>query len=1622
MPMETLRFYKNGHFSPLIRLMRHAILAMYGDDVAEGAARSYLAETAHDPMYEVVRGFRQVVQGRLEGREWSRRVHPYLVGYHAEGVPFLNFERDPGPISQIKKIVNALYHTECALLVVEAIDVDHLLVGTTENSTVSTLLTVPIQSTLEHVYELCRLMTHPDVDLNAAFAPEWAVLMPLLNQFSSNILAYSADANAFLAEHQIDLSNPTGIIHQAGVLSGMALNQLRPGQKKRDYQRITEFSAELPAYIEQMTSYIREFSTEAVEYGPGINREKLNELEGAAIRLLHSIEGLRTGGPLGLLLPLNALNYVHITRHIYTLGKSIVEEMGNLSVASQDFICSQLRELKYKLAEIVAVADKVEEELMMDNGVLSYALMRHMEPFYEGLVYLVEDFVDFTEKGPELKILQDVSFTDRRLETTYLRQAERESDQWLLEEQIPVIHAFFNALESHRERRLSELSQEVKFELIALYRVVQPYVAQLDVALSNQIIRGLHAAIPDAPGEWSRVLTFVNQLTNHAFDSYVADYPDQVARFLRFRPRLMDALEKQKATYQFRRQLNEDLIQYVYDSMDELNLYPMKSKKDSFAVDESVVLGSSGPFLSATNHSWMQPLTSESALMEKFFRGLTREQARMMSQLHEVRLEKWRQSTKEAGAAREFLALLLNEAREKPIHQLVGQHEELRQLYHVFQPIMVRALMDDFLFSGFSNALWNALSGKHQENRSTTVGQYRDVHVKIEALIHHEAEALRESVSSNALHLNQLYISERAKIVRSKQACQALLSALEGVAPEVQMSQVITPTLSRNGMRTLYGLIQPILNALTIEHGHPRDATFDQSMIDALLGRSHVTLTVEQARVVLLWAEPHYVRKEQRIASKRAVIEVVARRALTVEREQRPLALDAQGEERSTFLVKKPIYTPSIVKLRKTCREFINLFNDEITGALNRRMTGVPFPELENEQVVLREPTQILMIKRLENCLHYIENAAAQLEQLDNYLEEPCTAMARLNNQRRKGAYVIGVFNIQRDVRAAVWLLMELKNDPEVTRLMHGIVRSFDETIKTLNAFGRPYAPLQSAKGLDTVSRDTVFYVVNGLMILPQQIDALRTAVPCTSASMINTHDYAERVSLDIRRIVANSDYYFKLFLETPTAIRLFRELSKKLKTFTATTYLAVRDHLASMNHEHFARLLIEADQFEDALRLKEPGLITRSLKQIVDAYYQGLLEPLGLKAAEHIALATSTLPMNKRIKAAQRRITDKAVRLENLVNKKKSVDLLLNKLNSPTAANAVEAASPTVRESFHALIPQLREANAVCQTANAVIGSELEREALLNRSSTLIREEPSTRERALIHGYASVYQAHLEGLIGTQRLSLNAGKEKKKHLEEQMCAQLDSNHLFINKYIQKSLSLDHSLEMYTGVYRGLIHCGHVYDQALLAYIKRIEPEIIVTIKNADHMEETIKQVLAEKVSIFEKEQLHDYRQLERFQMALSELNNYLRTQSDGLKPGCQTWAFESHETLTKKRKLVSELEKIVFKEGVSIRERMEQLDIELRRPRFKYTLLAYHHYQAPTFLWLVQCVVALLEFLHVYRSERHKVYDALFISVKKASSVEESAIKKWNFFSGVVRQEKPEFAEPKPLTMTAGA
>lgn len=672
-----------------------------------------------------------------------------------------------------------------------------------------------------------------------------------------------------------------------------------------------------------------------------------------------------------------------------------------------------------------------------------------------------------------------------------------------------------------------------------------------------------------------------------------------------------------------------------------------------------------------------------------------------------------------------------------------------------------------------------------------------------------------------------------------------------------------------------------------------------------------------------------------------------------------PLIQDEAAEARATRVVKKPVYSKAIVDLRAQLSTVFSQFNESVQQELKPRTTvlgglyaymtfasgNLPFPELEHGVAVcLAQSEQVLGLKRLANCLYYLEEASVQLELLDY-------KSTKLGFSGRS-------LLIVNHVSQAGLLISELQFDPYLSTLAGDLIQSFKTLSQAVQSVRGEYLP---AAAEQAPQHDAAFYLVNALILSLQKIDELHAGELLAANGAVNRHEIANRFSTDLQRVVDNSGIYFKLFLEAETIRALLTQLTRRVDILSKSSHGAVLNNLELINNEVLTSFLLEADKWEDKLCLK-PGLLTGPMKDILDAYYLGMLDAFNLPSQQYLTLATSRVPFEKRLFATeQRKIEARKALPETIVSKQKTLSRFTQGLKGYQQG---QEGQPLIKLFIEAL-PVLTDALPACKQAwlevcdynNADLSS-----LLSVKAARAMIVDPKRRSR--IEKLVTLCEAHLKGQLASQRLADKTATEKEGYLNAQ---QQGLNEAIVGRYKIKSF------ERQFAAYKGQHDAA--YDAALSTHMDVLKEGIIAGVHSMDDVHAQLAVVLAKEIKAFDV----DYQQLEAIKIAINGLRTYLDAQRNDLFLEQRTisQAFESRNTWLAKRRVLEKLDAIVNNADLSMHQRIKETHAEIIKADFKTTLLAYEHYDAYTFGWVLECLTAFLEWARLYKPARTVCYEA---------------------------------------------
>jgi hypothetical protein len=164
---------------------------------------------------------------------------------------------------------------------------------------------------------------------------------------------------------------------------------------------------------------------------------------------------------------------------------------------------------------------------------------------------------------------------------------------------------------------------------------------------------------------------------------------------------------------------------------------------------------------------------------------------------------------------------------------------------------------------------------------------------------------------------------------------------------------------------------------------------------------------------------------------------------------------------------------------------------------------------------------------------------------------------------------------------------------------------------------------------------------------------------------------------------------------------------------------------------------------------------------------------------------------------------------------------------------------------------------------------------------------------------------------------------------------------------------------------------------------------IINESKTTNDINLAVKNLLKNKISIFENAHFAEYYQLDAVRVALAQFKNYFSHCNSAI--GNNSSTVESEETLKFKSSYINDFIKIAENDQIAIKNRLKQIKSIVKfNPNFERIILAQKQVDYFSFAYLKQCFFSLLEALHLYTPERKKQLNNLKNAVDHQPKINE--------------------------------
>ncbi len=811
------------------------------------------------------------------------------------------------------------------------------------------------------------------------------------------------------------------------------------------------------------------------------------------------------------------------------------------------------------------------------------------------------------------------------------------------------------------------------------------------------------------------------------------------------------------------------------------------------------------------------------------------------------------------------------------------------------------------------------------------------------------------SNSEQAFKLYQSYTEKLSRLKKAKTAYEQFMTLIHANKPKV-LKDIDSET--KTVLRNFYCRFQPYMieirtnfnnyDELIIAHFSDKEQTKLQTITTKYFERTEKSMVDSFNELINKF--------EQRTELYRHLAAEKYRK----ESQLRILKPDYSTTERTEFLLEHTEYSKAVSELRASLFQLTTLFNKAAQDQLKPVMDKLPFPELKDQNEILAQSRQLLGIKQLFNSLYHLEKITNQLEVL--------------NNKSRQTIYVHHLGQAYSHIIGIIDGAKELYKDPYLAFIGPEIIQRATKVSNILLQKSEPYLvnsdsvilpKTSSLEDKNEVKYSGIWYPLNAFMLIPAQIDKLKSETELTTQERERIQVHTKEVVINIEKIIASTSSYFKLFLQAPVLFDLFQELKARLSQFTNLSHEAVLSNLKEINDELFSKILIETDECEDSVGLL-PGQFSGPMKLLLDEFYKGLIEPLGIVSQKNIALFSKQVTIDRRI-AALRERKSKAQNQQKI--HQHDFALMAKLMESLTTFVKFTRLPPqpiVYEEIINHLIRDFKNALVILDKNSALftlIKGEIEK-------SPEIDKVLNSTKNTLAH--CKIVFNYYKGLIATNELEIQTTKEKRRYLNVLREQQPSLNRQYIRDYVE--VTLNRQIETALDRDIGLMHLQEEYQIKLKEYLENWNKEIVNTTLTADKIDDTLRIKICEKIGCFDYNYYSKYAHLDSVIVTLDQFKNYLIKAETALQNEGST--FENNETLAKKSILIARLEKIAMNKNISVIDRIQKLQEMSVHLQFEETLVACSEPQFFTLEWLTRLVTSLLQLLNLYKPEHIEHYN----------------------------------------------
>lgn len=310
---------------------------------------------------------------------------------------------------------------------------------------------------------------------------------------------------------------------------------------------------------------------------------------------------------------------------------------------------------------------------------------------------------------------------------------------------------------------------------------------------------------------------------------------------------------------------------------------------------------------------------------------------------------------------------------------------------------------------------------------------------------------------------------------------------------------------------------------------------------------------------------------------------------------------------------------------------------DNLNVACQRRLDGYLITDISDTAPV-RKVAAFLKRRR-----HAIEasldpesstESSLNLRHMTNmldFLEQSCTALESLCDKHWNVTFVT-----QTIVLFKAWVFASAVLPPYYLEAKAAYLSESTDVYDWLKKQARYYdVHYRESRASDAMPMtDSMFNFINALNIFPMHMQALHAKQDDLSEkAVLATHKKAREASMHFSKVTNASDSLMRLVLEYSAIWSLFSNTKAMGQAFLDKTYaIATNDGLNDLNERFFFSLLHKIDLYEIKFGFK-PGVLSEKFEHVIDKFFRGVLDPLGLPSNHYIALTSNRAPYDRRFR-----------------------------------------------------------------------------------------------------------------------------------------------------------------------------------------------------------------------------------------------------------------------------------------------------------------------------------------------------------------------------------------------------